>query len=267
MAFETWRPPVAPRVGATGMQFEQQVVSSEQGNVDERAEDGIDSLREVWTLSWPAIPDADADEIEAWFDIYGFTQTFKYQVPGRATALQFNFTAFDRNHAAGHLDGITATIRQNFDIEQAEINMQIGVFSLTKNGSNSDLAITEAGTYTTTEITNLAGMRRVTIQHDFDFIAGQSPTSVTVFTQTQIDQHWVDIARHRFLAESKVALFTILGEKEVDPAVAPTDGTLESEAGGDEIIHGILGDKLRQKVVVAGTYAAGSSLATRALVA
>lgn len=117
--FETWTPPVAPRATtSTAMQLDEKVLQADFGDgYEQTASDGLNSIREAWTLTWPGILDADADAIEAFWRSKGKVTAFWYRVPGRAAAKRFKFTQFERPQVAGHLDGVSVGIREVFDIE------------------------------------------------------------------------------------------------------------------------------------------------------
>jgi phage-related protein len=119
MAFDTWTPPVAPRVNGTGLTYEQAVDRADMGDGYEQvSERGINSMRENWTLAWPGILESNADALETFFLSKGLATPFWYRVPGRATPKLYRFVSFDRPFVAGHLDGVYARIRQSFDIEE-----------------------------------------------------------------------------------------------------------------------------------------------------
>ena len=131
--------------------------------------------------------------------------------------------------------------------------------------------ITAAGNYghaTGAELTGLEGMERLTLLLSFAY--GSGGTSGVVYLQTSLDQAneggvaggtWIDIAAMSFTTSSKSRVYNFSARTPVT-AFAPADGTLTS----DTQIDGVLGDRLRLKIVTLGTYAGGSIVSGRAIV-
>lgn len=137
--------------------------------------------------------------------------------------------------------------------------MALGQFGLTTNGSASDLAITVAGTFTCNPVIGLTGMQSLGLW--YKFVYGSGGTSVRAYKQTSLDggNTWIDIACRLFAAAHAVGLlnFSALTPKLTE--VVPTDGALADNTA----IDGILGDRVRYKVVVVGTYAGSTLFAAR----
>ncbi len=139
--------------------------------------------------------------------------------------------------------------------------MALGAFGLTTNSGASDLSITTAGTVICTVVTGLAAMLACAVFLRFAW--GSGGTSVKVYVQTSFDggTTWVDIACVVFgtASESAVLNFSALSPKTTQ--IVPTDGTLTD----DTAVDGVLGDRLRLKVVSVGTYATNTLLAGRVI--
>jgi hypothetical protein len=135
-----------------------------------------------------------------------------------------------------------------------------GIYSLTENDGASDLAIAAAATTTCDVIDELEGMTAVSLQVRFAY--GSGGTKVTVYVQTSLDQgaSWIDIACVTFTTASGNKALNLSGLTPKTTAATPTDGAMTD----DTALDGILGDRLRCKVVSTGTYAGSSSLAVRA---
>jgi hypothetical protein len=122
-----------------------------------------------------------------------------------------------------------------------------------------DIAITTAGTQTGTAVTDLDGMLAAGLQVRLAY--GSGGTSVKVYVQTSLDQGtvWIDVACFTFTTASavKVRNLSALTPKTTD--VTPTDGALTD----DTSVDGILGDRMRIKVVSVGTYAGSTVLSAR----
>lgn len=137
-----------------------------------------------------------------------------------------------------------------------------GVYSLTLNDDASDLAIAGAGTTICDVIDALDGMLGVTLFARLAY--GSGGTTVKAYVQTSIDQgsSWIDVACFAFGTASEVQTFNLSGLTPKTTQYAPTDGSLTD----DTCVDGILGDRLRCKVVVVGTYAGSTMLSVRAAV-
>jgi len=132
--------------------------------------------------------------------------------------------------------------------------MAVGTFSL------GDYAITQAGSFIGESVYDLDGMLAATFQARFGY--GSGGVSVRVWFQTTLDQGqtWVDIASVSFGTSSEVAVFG-LSKLAADGTIsAPTDGVLSADA----TINGLLGDELRVRYIVTGTYGGGTLLTVRA---
>lgn len=138
--------------------------------------------------------------------------------------------------------------------------MSTGIFSLSKYNGSSDLSITSAGTTTCDVISDLAGMTAVSIQARFAY--GSGGTTAKVYVQTSLSQSndWVDVACIAFATTSETQVLNLSGLTPKGLTV-PTDGALTD----DTVLDGILGDRLRVKVVSVGTYA-NTTLSVRASV-
>lgn len=117
-----------------------------------------------------------------------------------------------------------------------------------------DIAIPAAGTYTGTATAGVGNAAYLLIQAKF--VRGSGGTSVTAYVQTSVDggTTWIDVATFAFLTTSATKLHRILATNAFTAATVPTDGTLAS----DTILDGAIGDMLRVKYVVVGTYAAST---------
>jgi hypothetical protein len=135
-----------------------------------------------------------------------------------------------------------------------------GIYSLTQNAGASDLAITGAGTVTCDVVDDLDGLTAVSLLARLAY--GSGGTKVQVYVQTSFDQgaSWCDIACVTFTTASGAKVVNLSGLTPKTTAATPTDGALTD----DTCLDGALGDRLRAKVVVAGTYAGSTVLAVRA---
>jgi hypothetical protein len=119
--------------------------------------------------------------------------------------------------------------------------------------------IAAAGTITGTDY-SITNAKYLTVQSKFLYGAGG--TAVKVFIQTTLDggATWINIVSHAFLlaAATKVSSVT----SDVAPAAqafAPSDSVLTDDA----IIQGVIGSRIRAKVVSTGTYSGATSIDVR----
>jgi hypothetical protein len=140
--------------------------------------------------------------------------------------------------------------------------MEFGTFGLTLNAGGPDLAIVEPGTVICDTIDGLDGMSGVTILARFAY--GEGGTTVNAYVQTSFDQgsSWCDIACFSFDILSGALVVNLSAITPVISPLTPGDGILADNTA----LSGPLGDRLRCKVVITGTYGGSSLLAVRATV-
>ncbi|RWP31816.1 hypothetical protein [Mesorhizobium sp.] len=128
-----------------------------------------------------------------------------------------------------------------------------GIYSL------GDLAITAAGTQVGEWVTELDGMLAALAQLRLAY--GSGGTTIRAYVQTSLDGGTtaVDIACALFGAASETAVLNFSALTPKLTQVTPTDGALAD----DTAVDGVLGDRLRLKVVSTGTYAGSTVLSTR----
>ena len=86
---------------------------------------------------------------------------------------------------------------------------------------------------------------------------GSGGTTIDCYVQTSVDGAvWVDIAEFSFATANATKLSKVISSATMAANYTPTDGTLTANTVKD----GLIGDALRLKLVVVGTYA-GSTLA------
>lgn len=126
----------------------------------------------------------------------------------------------------------------------------------------ADRAITTALNEAQTPIVDLDGATAVTVQARLAY--GSGGTTAKVYVQTSLDQGvtWMDVACLAFAAAgaTKVVNLSALTPRTV-PAL-PTDGALAD----DTVVDGVLGDRLRTRIITTGTYAGSTLVSVRAAV-
>lgn len=119
MPFDTFEPREKPRaVPGTGVSIKHRILLSEFGDgYEQRPGDGVPTRYEEWKLVWTAIPNEEADLIEAFFETKGFHVPFWYRPVSTRPLKRYWFTAFERTHVTGHLDAIRAALKTSLEPE------------------------------------------------------------------------------------------------------------------------------------------------------
>ena len=106
----------------------------------------------------------------------------------------------------------------------------------------------------TSLVAELANAGHITAQFTFDY--GSGGVSATYWLQTTLDggATWIDIACVQFTTADAVKIVNIDAGGYVSPGYVPGDGVL---APGS-VMDGIMGDRLRIKQTIVGTYAAST---------
>jgi hypothetical protein len=113
-----------------------------------------------------------------------------------------------------------------------------------------------AGTYVGEVVRIPAGTLGLALESKFVRAAGGTTTKVYVQTTLDGGTTWVDIACHAFATTTASKVSAVKVNVAVTGGTTPTDATLTD----DTVLDGFLGDRIRVKYVVAGTYSGASSL-------
>jgi len=126
----------------------------------------------------------------------------------------------------------------------------------------ADKAVTTAVNEAQSPIVDLEGMTAVTVQARLAY--GSGGTSAKVYVQTSLDQGttWVDVACLAFSTAGAAKIVNLSGLTPKPTPAAPTDGALAD----DTTVDGLLGDRLRAKIVTTGTYGGSTVVTVRAAV-
>lgn len=148
--------------------------------------------------------------------------------------------------------------RRNATLAQKVGSMSI--YNLTINGGSSDVTVTTAGTTICDAITGLTDLNAVSIHTRF--VYGSGGTACKVYIQTSIDQGttWVDVACIALATTNATKVINLSGLTPVTTPTTPTDGAMTDNT----CLDGILGDRLRVKVVSSGNYSNGTVVSCRA---
>jgi hypothetical protein len=112
-------------------------------------------------------------------------------------------------------------------------------------------AITTAATTTSDSEVRLAGMKYLVVEAKF--VHGSSGTTAKVFIQTSLDGGvtWIDVMCFAFTTSSLSKVSATNAYIALAAGVTPGDGALADNT----IVNGLLGDRVRAKLVTTGTYA------------
>ncbi|MBF0561756.1 MAG: hypothetical protein HQL37_06975 [Alphaproteobacteria bacterium] len=127
--------------------------------------------------------------------------------------------------------------------------------------SLGDFTITTAGTQVGTPVTDIGDLHAALFEARLAY--GSGGTTAKLYLQTSANQGttWADIACITFGTAAKAVL---LNRSALTPTgqVVPTDGAMAD----DTAVDGVLGDRLRAKLVTTGTYAGSTVLEVRVTV-
>lgn len=118
--------------------------------------------------------------------------------------------------------------------------------------------ITTAGTVLSDTISlgQIPASQAITFEAFFAY--GSGGTTAKAYVQTSLDggTTWVDIASFAFTTATATKISAVNIYTAVAAAITPTDATLTDNT----ILSGVLGDRLRIKLVTVGTYATSTTL-------
>ena len=137
--------------------------------------------------------------------------------------------------------------------------MALGAFGLTTNASASDLSITAAATTVCTPIIGLTGLQSLTVSLRLAY--GSGGTAVKAYLQTSLDggNTWDDVACWAPSNGNAAKRWNFSALTPVTTPVTPTDGAMTDNTAQD----GLLGARVRLKVVSTGTYGGNTTLIGR----
>ena len=132
-----------------------------------------------------------------------------------------------------------------------------------------DFSITLPATYdgVNSLVDSLDGMIGFTAQAAVQAGSGTTDdATAAVYIATSIDQgtRWVDVAVMRFDAAGGVLLASVEAASTPEP-ITPTDGALADDSESS-IVDGIMGDRLKAKIITTGTWGGGSVASIRVCV-
>jgi hypothetical protein len=90
------------------------------------------------------------------------------------------------------------------------------------------------------------------------FVYGSGGTTAKAYVQTSLDggTTWVDVMSFAFTTATATKMSSVNIYVAVAAAITPTDGTLTDNT----ILNGLMGDRLRVKLITTGTYGGSTSM-------
>jgi len=125
-----------------------------------------------------------------------------------------------------------------------------------------DLTAMGAGTYTSDEVSIPYGATVLAVQAVFTRAGGGTTTDVFIQTSLDNGSTWIDIMQFALATTTVTKMSAVRSSIAMAANVTPTDGSLSDNT----ILDGLLGDRLRSKVVVVGSYTGASALTLNAVV-
>lgn len=122
-----------------------------------------------------------------------------------------------------------------------------------------NLATSGAGTYLSDEMSVPPDFQSFTTQAVF--VRGSGGTTCDVFVQTSLDHGstWIDIIQYAFATTSVTRVSGVKNVTAIAANYTPTDAALSDNT----IKDGLMGDRIRIKTVLVGTYAGTSHFTLR----
>jgi hypothetical protein len=125
-----------------------------------------------------------------------------------------------------------------------------------------DLTAMGAGTFTSDEVSIPYGADLVACQAVFTRAGGGSTTDVYIQTSLDNGSTWIDIMQFALVTTTVTKMSAVRSSIAMAANVTPTDGGLSDNT----ILDGLLGDRLRAKTVIAGSYSGASSLSLNVII-
>jgi hypothetical protein len=125
-----------------------------------------------------------------------------------------------------------------------------------------DLTAMGAGTFTSDEVSIPYGADLLACQAVFTRAGGGTTTDVFIQTSLDNGSTWIDLVQWAFVTTTVTKISAVRSSIAMAANVTPTDGGLSDNT----ILDGLIGDRLRAKTVVVGTYTGASALALNVII-
>lgn len=117
MTVPVFSPPCGPSTSSTTSTSTARVLTAQLGDGYQMiTSDGINTVRDQWTLQWDGLPTTDMSTIIAFFAAQLGYIAFQWQAPGDAAPKLWRCTKWGRNPTGPQTWTVTATLDQSFDI-------------------------------------------------------------------------------------------------------------------------------------------------------
>jgi phage-related protein len=118
MSISTFVPPIPPSPG-TANKPEIKLLEAQFGDgYTQVTRDGLNHIRKILTLSWDGLVPAHAKIITDFLEARGGDESFLYTPSDEAVPIQWTCKEWDDKRTQGGLRVITATFRQNFNLQE-----------------------------------------------------------------------------------------------------------------------------------------------------
>ena len=125
-----------------------------------------------------------------------------------------------------------------------------------------DLTAMGAGTFTGDEVSIPMNANVISCQATFTRAGGGTTTDVFIQTSLDNGSTWIDIMQFALTTTTVTKISSVRPFIAMAANVTPTDGGLSDNT----ILDGLIGDRLRAKTVVVGSYTGASSLTLNVVV-
>lgn len=116
MTIQTFTPPSAPDVGASG-NHKFRILKAQFGDAySQRAADGINPLDSDYNFSWTLESEADVATMKTFMDARGGHEAFLYTIPNAASSSKFTCEQYSEIWEDGALKGFSATLKRVYDL-------------------------------------------------------------------------------------------------------------------------------------------------------
>jgi phage-related protein len=117
MAVPAFVPPTGPSWANTSLETDARVLTAGLGDgYQQFTADGINTVRDTWTLQWDGAPSSDVTWIYAFLTLMGGWQVFQWTPPGETAPKLWRCAKFGKQPTGPATWSITATFVQQFDI-------------------------------------------------------------------------------------------------------------------------------------------------------
>lgn len=116
MTVAIFTPPCGPSTASTSSTSQARVLTAQLGDgYQQITADGINTIRDTWTLQWDGLPTADMTTLISFFKSQLGYLAFQWQAPGDTYPVLWRCAKWGRNPTGPQTWTVTATFTQSFD--------------------------------------------------------------------------------------------------------------------------------------------------------